>query len=291
MDIQTKTDRKLQKEINELREELYFLKAIKDIDNHKRKQLEHELEIAKEKITTIGKIEKAQESDKLKSAFLSNISHEIRTPMNSILGFSELLKESGLRGEQQEKYINAIMKSGERMLNLINELVDISKIEAGLMTVEIAELDINSEIEHIYAYFKSEAELKGLKISIKNSLSATVAMLKTDRTKVVAILTNLIKNAIKYTNMGTLEFGYSLVSSGTLEFFVKDTGIGIPKSRQEAIFERFVHSDMFNKKAYQGVGLGLSITKAYVEMLGGKIWVESEEGKGSKFYFSLPYLA
>ncbi|MDP2335708.1 MAG: ATP-binding protein [Bacteroidota bacterium] len=291
MDIQTKTDRKLQKEINELREELYFLKAIKDIDNHKRKQLEHELEIAKEKITTIGKIEKAQESDKLKSAFLSNISHEIRTPMNGILGFANLLKEPGLTGEQQQEYIRLLNESGERMLNLINDLVDISKIEAGLMAVEIVELDINEQIEYVYSSFKPEVEQKGLQFTFKTIISVKEAMLKTDRDKVITILTNLIKNAIKYTNLGAIEFGYTIVSSGTLEFFVKDTGIGIPKSRQEAIFERFFHSDIFNKKAYQGVGLGLSITKVYVEMLGGKIWVESEEGKGSIFYFSLPYVA
>jgi signal transduction histidine kinase/CheY-like chemotaxis protein len=232
--------------------------------------------------------EKAEGSDRLKSAFLANMSHEIRTPMNGILGFSGLLKEPKLSGEEQQKYIGIIEKSGLRMLNIINDIIDVSKIEAGLMTLDITESDINEQIEYIYTFFKPEVEAKGMKLSLKNTLPAKEVIIKTDREKVFAILTNLVKNAIKYSNNGSVEFGYSK-KGGFLEFFVKDTGIGIPKERQAAIFERFIQADISDIQARQGAGLGLSISKAYVEMLGGKLWVVSEVGKGSTFYFTIPY--
>ena len=233
---------------------------------------------------------KAEESDRLKSAFLANMSHEIRTPMNGILGFSRLLKEPRLTGKEQQKYIGIIEKSGARMLNIINDIIDISKIEAGLMTVDITDSDINEQIEYIYTFFMPEVEAKGMKLSYKNTLPAKEAIIKTDREKIFAILTNLVKNAIKYSNKGSIEFGYNK-KGDFIEFFVKDTGIGIPKERQAAIFKRFIQSDIEDKMARQGAGLGLAITKAYIEMLGGSIWVESQEGKGSIFYFTIPYNA
>ena len=251
-----------------------------------------ELELIKAK-------EHAEESDRLKSAFLANMSHEIRTPMNGILGFADLLKEPGLTGEEQQKYIRIIEKSGARMLNIINDIVEISKIESGQMDVVIKESDINEQIEFLNTFFKPEVEAKGMTISFKTPLPANVATILTDREKLYAILTNLVKNAIKYTNNGSIEFGYDIVEAKhasslppvtpTLQFYVKDTGIGIPKDRQEAIFERFIQADIADTRAFQGAGLGLSISKAYVEMLGGKMWVESEEEKGSVFYFTIPY--
>ena len=180
------------------------------------------------------------------------------------------------------------------MLNIINDIVDISKIEAGLMNLDIKETNINEQIEDIYTFFKPEAEVKGITLSFKNSLPAKEAIIKTDSEKLYAILTNLVKNAIKYTLEGTIELGYYLKKdseSEVLEFYVKDTGMGIPKERQKAIFERFIQAEITNKMAHQGAGLGLAITKAYLEMVGGKIWVESKEGKGSTFYFTLPYNA
>ena len=246
----------------------------------------------------------AEESDRLKSAFLANMSHEIRTPMNGILGFAEILKDPELTGEQQREYIKIIEKSGNRMLNIINDIIDISKIESGLIKLDIKESNINDQIEYIYTFFKPEAEAKGIKLSIKTTLLAKEATLKTDREKVYAILTNLVKNAIKYTPAGSIEFGYDLIGSQILtsqklktehplflQFYVKDTGIGIAANRQEAIFERFIQADITDKMARQGAGLGLAITKSYVEMLGGRIWVESQEGIGSTFYFTLPYNA
>ena len=247
--------------------------------------------------------EKAEESDRLKSAFLANMSHEIRTPMNGILGFAELLKMPGLTGEQQDEYIKIIKNSGDRMLNIINDIVDISKIESGQMKILFSETKINEQTEFIYSFFKPEAERKGIRLICKNGLTDNQSVVRTDREKVYAILTNLIKNAIKYSDSGTIELGYRLKSfvinndeeptstspADLLEFYIKDSGIGIPSDRLQAIFDRFVQADISDSRAFQGAGLGLSISKAYVHMLGGKIWVESEEGQGSVFYFTLPY--
>ena len=178
------------------------------------------------------------------------------------------------------------------MLNIINDIIDISKIEAGQIQIEIKESNINEQIEYIYTFFKPEVEAKGIKFSIQNTLPSREAIIQTDREKVYAILTNLVKNAIKYTEKGSIGLGYDLIEinhRSMLQFFVKDTGHGIPKNRQEAIFERFIQADITDKMARQGAGLGLSITKAYVEMLDGQIWLESEEGNGATFYFTLPY--
>ena len=232
--------------------------------------------------------EKAEESDRLKSAFLANMSHEIRTPMNGIMGFAELLKEPHLNDEEQLEYISVIQKSGVRMLNIINDIISISKIESGLMEVSLSETNFNEQLDYIFKFFKPEAESKEIKLSYTKYLPFKEAIINTDKEKVYSILTNLVKNAIKYTDEGSIVFGYTL-KNNFIEFYVKDTGIGVPVSRQEAIFERFIQADIEDKRALQGAGLGLAITKAYVEMLGGEIWIESEEGNGSMFYFTIPY--
>jgi len=238
-------------------------------------------------------LERAEESDRLKTAFLANISHEIRTPMNGILGFTELLKTPDLSGEQQQDYIRIIKKSSDRMLNTINNIVDISKIESGQMTILLAETNINEQIEFIYNLFKLEAQNRGLTLFYHTGLHKDMAVIKTDRQKIYAILTSLLSNAIKFTQKGGVEFGCDLteesINAKHLQFYVKDTGIGIPSDRIKAIFERFMQADISNRRAFQGAGLGLSISRAYIEMLGGRIWVESEPGKGSSFYFTIPY--
>ncbi|MBI5540209.1 MAG: PAS domain S-box protein [Bacteroidia bacterium] len=248
--------------------------------NEEYKQLNIELQKAKEK---------AEESDRLKSAFLANMSHEIRTPMNGILGFADLLKKPKLKGDKQQEYISLIENSGLRMLNIINDIINISKIESRVIEINISESNINEQIEYLYTFFKPEVEQKGLQLIIKNLLPTKEAIIKTDREKIYAILTNLVKNAIKFCDKGIIEFGYE--KKGTdLQFFVKDTGVGIRQDQKELIFERFRQGSESLTRNYEGAGLGLSISKAYVEMLGGKIWVESEEGKGSIFYFTIPYI-
>ena len=273
--------------------------AIKTDITH-AKNINAELIIAKEH---------AEESDRLKSAFLANMSHEIRTPMNGILGFTELLKEPDLADDQRKYFVSIIEKSGARLLNIINDIIDISKIESGLMKVKKSGINVNEYLDQILIFFNPEAEAKNIKLICKPGLSNEEAIVTTDSEKFYAILVNLVKNALKYTETGFVEFGYCVAetqniaslhatsppSHSYMQFYIKDTGIGIPKNRQEAIFERFVQADILDKMARQGAGLGLSISKAYVEMIGGNIWLESEEenlsaGKkgGSTFYFTLP---
>ncbi|MFZ3274896.1 MAG: LytS/YhcK type 5TM receptor domain-containing protein [Lutibacter sp.] len=258
--------------------------------NESLKEINKELQLAKER---------AEESDRLKTAFLANMSHEIRTPMNSILGFSDLLKESKLTIEKQHQYIDVIENSGKRMLNIINDIITISEIETGIIEINNSEFNINEQIGSIYALFKKEIAQKGIDFSYKNTLADSEAMIKSDGEKIYAVLLNLVKNAIKFTNHGAIEFGYNLKNESEfaeLEFFVKDTGAGIRNEQKELIFERFRQGSESLTRNYEGAGLGLPIAKAFVEMLGGKIWVESKEenmhdGKDGStiFYFTIPY--
>jgi PAS domain S-box-containing protein len=254
----------------------HFVSAREDI-TEKKKMIE-DLVTAKEK---------AEESDRLKSAFLANMSHEIRTPMNGILGFANLLKEPKLTVEEKENFVNIIESSGQRMLATINDLIDISKIESGMIEVEYSKVNIHEEMQLLFSFFEPEASKKGLKFFYRYESTHTDTVMVSDKLKLNAIMTNLIKNALKYTLDGSVEFGFRLENE-TVLFFIRDTGIGIDKNRQDAIFERFVQADNSISRGFEGSGLGLSISKAYVEMLKGRIWVESVKGKGSDFYFVLP---
>jgi signal transduction histidine kinase/CheY-like chemotaxis protein len=233
--------------------------------------------------------EKAEEGERLKSSFLANMSHEIRTPMNGILGFAELLKEPDLTRSEKEEYIGIIEKSGRRMLNIINDIISISKLESGLMQVSIKETNLNNLLIYICNFFKPELEKKKLSISYFPGLAENEAIVNTDKEKIYAVMTNLVKNAIKFTWQGSIEIGYGL-KDNCIEFYVKDTGVGIPVNQIPIIFERFRQGSESLSRNYEGAGLGLSISKGYLEMLGGKIWVNSTVGKGSCFYFSLPYI-
>lgn len=173
------------------------------------------------------------------------------------------------------------------MLNIIDDIVSISKIESGTLGINLTETNINNQLQFIYDSLKLDAGNKKLKLSFVSPLPEKESIIKTDNEKLYGILSNLVKNAIKYTDKGTIEFGCAK-KGNEFEFFVKDSGIGIPKGRLDAIFERFIQADITDKMARQGAGLGLAISRAYVEMLGGRIWVESEEAKGSTFFFTLP---
>lgn len=264
-------------ELGETGEVEFVLSVARDIT--KIKEYEKELLEAKDR---------AEESDLLKTAFLQNISHEIRTPLNGILGFAQLLSNKNISENDRDFYVEMILKSGDRLITIINNIIDISKIEAGTMDIAPTEIYVNEELKYLYYFFKPEIEAKGINFIINPELPQEVAKITTDNEKFHSIITNLIMNAIKFTDQGEIEIGCKLYDKDHILFYVRDTGLGIPKSRQDAIFDRFMQADIENKLARQGAGLGLSITKAYVEMLGGKIWVESEEGKGSTFYFILP---
>jgi PAS domain S-box-containing protein len=253
-----------------------FVSITEDI-SHRKKMMEDLIEAKK----------RAEESDKLKSAFLTNMSHEIRTPMNGILGFTEILKDPKLTGQQHKEFIDIIQKSGQRMLDTVNDLVDISKIETGQVKMYCSETNINELIENLYKFFLPQAQEKNLQLKLKKALPAKYATIYTDKNKLNSILTNLIKNAVKFTDFGVIEMG-CIPRNNYLEFIVSDSGIGIPPDRQSAIFNRFEQADLNDVRVFQGSGLGLAISKAYVEMLGGKIWVDSKPGQGSTFYFTLP---
>ena len=254
--------------------------TIRDITKHK--QWVKELIEAKQK---------AEESDKLKSAFLANMSHEIRTPMNSIIGFSELLaKTSGLTGTKA-KYLDLIVSSGKSLLNLINDIIDISKIEAGQLKVKTRKTPLNPMMNEIYIsqYQINNIKEKGIGFTVKNSVESDDFQIETDPFRFKQVINNLITNAMKFTDKGFIEFGYRFNTPEELLFYVKDTGQGMPKEKLDVIFERFGQIEQKGDKNQQGTGLGLAISKKLVELLGGKMWVESEEGQGSTFFFTLPY--
>ena len=261
---------------------------------YEEKLIEKNIEIEKQNETLIkineelrNAKEKAEESDRLKTAFLANVSHEIRTPMNGILGFTNLLKKNDIPENEKNSYIEIIHKSGERLMGVINDIIDISKIEAGLIKLNYTQTNLREQTEYIYNLFKPETEVKNIKFKLKATISAKESVINTDKEKVYAILANLVKNAIKFTDEGSIEIGYS-IKDGFAEFHVKDTGSGVEKEKYAYIFERFRQGSESMNRKYEGAGLGLSISKAYVEMLGGKIWVTENKSKGSVFYFTIP---
>jgi PAS domain S-box-containing protein len=240
----------------------------------------NELELIKAK-------EKAEESDRLKSAFLANMSHEIRTPMNSILGFSELLMNDDLAVDKRAKYFEILNNNGKRLLNLINDIVDISKIDVQQFTLNYTYFNLNTLIDNLKSQFEISPLRKNISFIATKQLNDERSFIKADNTRLAQVFANLLENALKFTENGTIEIGYT-TNDAEIQFFVKDSGIGINKKDQDLIFERFGQSDNHDNKAIEGTGLGLSISKGIIEAMGGKIWVESEPYKGATFYFTMP---
>ena len=233
--------------------------------------------------------EKALESDRLKSGFLANVSHEIRTPMNGVMGFAELLKDESLSREQQLEYISVIEKSGERMLDLINDIVNISMIDTGQIKLHLSNVETAELLTSLTALFEPAAREKGVSLKFSQcSENEAVSNLLLDREKVICVLSILLKNALKYTTKGSIEVSCRK-EADIVRFTVKDTGIGIPENQLEAIFKKFVQVNMSYTKTYDGAGLGLAIARSFVEIMGGKIWAESYQGRGSIFNFTVPY--
>ncbi len=233
---------------------------------------------------------KAEESDKLKTAFLQNMSHEIRTPLNGIIGYSSMLGSGNIPFNEIEMYATIIQQSGNRLIEIVNNILDISKIETGQIEIQKQLVSLNSVIRDVYNFFLQTANQKNLSISYSTDLDNKDCIIQTDEMRINQILTNLIANAIKFTQKGTIEFGYSIADSMVI-FFVKDTGIGISPENIALIFERFSQIDLSISRGFEGAGLGLAISKGLVELLGGTIWLESEIGKGTTFFFSTPYSA
>ncbi len=233
--------------------------------------------------------EKAEENDRLKSAFLANMSHEIRTPMNGILGFIDLLRTPDLQQEDMNEYFDMVQMSGNRLLNTINDIIKISKIESGQAIINLSEVNISNLLNYFFRFYKPEADKKKIGFKLSDNISLQNVRIRSDKNKLESVIGNFLKNAFKFTSEGFVELGCSL-ENDRICFYVKDSGLGIPPKKQKAIFERFVQAETEYSRSFEGSGLGLSIAKNYTEMLGGKIGVDSEPGKGSTFYASFPFV-
>ncbi len=235
--------------------------------------------------------EKAEESNRLKSAFLSNMSHEIRTPMNAVLGFTEILTNTELNAKQKE-YIKIIENSGKHLLSLINDIIDISKLESNQIKIEESKCNLNfllNELKDFFILDLIKENKEHIKIILKPGFNNKQDAIYIDSLRLRQILINLISNAVKFTEKGEITISYTLNQDSMLLFSVKDSGIGIQKNELTIIFDRFRQSDESHQRKYGGTGLGLAIAKACTNLLNGKIWVESEKGKGSEFFFTVPY--
>ncbi len=252
--------------------------AIKE-DISERKKMEAELIVAKER---------AIESDRLKSAFLANMSHEIRTPLNSIIGFSELLTYEDFEEKQKKEFIGQIVSNGNNLLNIINDIVDISKIEAGEINIRLTSIPILKIVHEIDVMFRHKIESKGLEFRIKLSETIHSCLIDADYERLKQIFSNLLGNALKFTQKGYIELGVRRLEKN-LEFIVSDSGIGIASKYHTQIFDRFRQVETSYNRKFGGNGLGLAISKNLVELMGGRIWLESELGKGSSFLFTIPY--
>lgn len=243
-----------------------------------RKMLENELRQAKEK---------AEENEKLKTAFLGNMSHEIRSPLNIILGYVQMLDKPNLSNDDRQSYIRAINQSSEQLLEIINDILSMSRLETGQQQLQNQPFNLNTLIEETHLAYENRARRNDIRFQCYTPLPEEQALLKSDETKIRQILNNLLNNAFKFTDEGMVEMGYRLYHN-RLELYISDTGIGIPEEYREKIFERFIQVENSNHRKYEGTGLGLSISRGLAHLLGGEIRVHSRVGHGTTFYLSLP---
>lgn len=265
------------------------LAIIRDITEKK----ENEEKLKKYTGELIAAKEKAEESDRLKSAFLANMSHEIRTPMNSIMGFADLLNEPDMDENKRQQFTDIIIGRSADLLKIINDILDISRIESGNTSICTTNCDLNKMLDELNRDFASKLELgskPGLRLSCEKAIHLGSFVFETDELKLKQIFVNLLDNALKFTRQGTIRFGYTMPENGTITCFVSDTGIGVDPKYHGIIFERFRQAEIPNRNEYKGTGLGLAICKGNTEIMGGTMWVESEPGKGSEFFFRLPFL-
>ncbi len=297
LEIQKKNILEMNEELRQQKEEIASQAELltatnKELEKHQLhlellvKERTAELEIAKDK---------AEESDRLKSAFLANMSHEVRTPMNAIIGFSSLLDDDELTEKEKKEYIRHIIINSNSLLHLIEDIVNVSIIESGELNIFKQNININKLFDDLIQVYALKIEsIKEKEIEINHNITEINKpfLLFTDGTRLQQILTNLIENAIKFTEKGTIKIGYEQVVNQNkkyIRFFVSDTGIGMTEKQKGILFKRFSKADESKEKLYRGAGLGLNLCKNLVELLGGKIWAESEFNHGSTFFFELPF--
>jgi len=262
-------------------------------DITRQKESEQKLQIQFAKMETLNEklnaaIIKSKESDRLKSAILANISHEIRTPLNGIMGFSEMLLKPYLPEKKKDIFFNVIRDSGDRLLRVVNDLLEISSIESDKIEIVKENFCLNKVITELLFKYTKQARKKGIELFIHKPATDIESTIFSDRLHLTQILDNLIGNAIKFTPDGVIKFGYKL-NDDELVLFVEDTGIGIAEEMHDKIFEGFFQVEMDTTRAFSGIGIGLSISKKLIELLDGKIWLESAPQKGTTFYFIIPY--
>lgn len=230
--------------------------------------------------------EKAEASDRLKSAFLQNISHEVRTPLNGILGFAHLIVEPNLSNDDKEQYVEVIQDSSNRLLKTISDYIDISLLVSGNTTIQLKKVFPAAILETVYSKYKKSSDEKRLNFELDLPAQNNRIAIKTDGVLLQKAISHVVDNAIKFTSTGTVKFGFH-INTDEILFFVKDTGIGIDETAHEKIFGSFIQENDTNTRDYEGSGLGLTIAKKVLDLLGGKIWFTTEKGKGTTFYFSI----
>ncbi|MGQ1786885.1 MULTISPECIES: hybrid sensor histidine kinase/response regulator [unclassified Saccharicrinis] len=256
------------------------------------KELRYQNILSKEREKLMRAIVKAEESDVLKNSFLSNMSHEIRTPMNAILGFSNLLSHKEISNPEKEEFVNLINLNVKNLLTIVEDLIDISKIDSGQLQIRNTTICLHDVLEDVYNNFSNDIQRRGqmnIKLYLKEGISDKNTMILTDGARLKQVLANLVGNGIKFTDRGFVEFGYELKHEEVLQFYVKDTGIGLPVGKEDRIFERFYKFSAGRQMLYGGTGIGLSLVKDLLDLMGGKIWIESEPKVGTTFYFTIPY--